>query len=225
MLFPALCRRALLDARADDGAASTATKILHYARTRSDPKRLAAVGFRVMLKMIFEDGFVHADLHPGNIFVTYDDRVAILDLGLVGELDGEHKRSLARYFAAFGSGDGATMARIMTSLEPRTAARRADYEAFERAVCDFAARYHGRKLGEVQVSGVFFDMMDILRRHRVRANPTFTLVNIAIVVTEGIGKQLDPNVDLMGAAMPFFAKMGLSDPAAWQPASARDRDS
>ena len=61
--------------------------------------------------MIFEDGFVHADLHPGNIFVTRDERVAILDLGLVGELDDAHRGGFARYFAAWAQGDGKTMAR------------------------------------------------------------------------------------------------------------------
>jgi ubiquinone biosynthesis protein len=184
-------------------------KILHYARTSSDPKRLAAIGFRVLLKMIFEDGFVHADLHPGNLFVTHDDRVAVLDLGLVGELRGEHKLGLAQYFAAFAAGDGVTMARLMTAMAPDAKGPPRDQASFERAIVAFANRYHGRKLGEVQVSVVFFDMMEILRRHRMRANPTFTLVNIAIMITEGIGKQLDPDVDLMRAAAPFFAKMGF----------------
>ena len=76
------------------------------------------------------------------------------------------------------------------------------------------ARYHGKRLGEVQVAGVLFDMMGILRRHRVRANATFTLVNIAIAVTEGIGKQLDPEVDLMGEALPFFVAMQAGQAAA-----------
>ena len=67
----------------------------------------------------------------------------------------------------------------------------------------------GKRLGEVQVSLVFMDMMNILRKYRVRANPTFTLVNIAIAVTEGIGKQLDPDVDLMATALPFFARFNF----------------
>jgi ubiquinone biosynthesis protein len=166
-----------------------------------------------MLKMIFEDGFVHADLHPGNLFVTTEHRVALLDLGLVGELDETHRLGLARYFVAFAAGDGATMARLMTTLAPSeqsegvTRKRVADYEGFQRDVQAFAARYQGKKLGDVQISVVFLEMMDILRRHRVRANAEFTLVNIAIMMTEGIGKQLDPDVDLMASAAPFFARM------------------
>ena len=57
------------------------------------------------------------------------------------------------------------------------------------------------------MSEVVFDMMGILRRHRVRVNATFTMVNIAMAVTEGIGKQLDPSLDLMNEALPFFARL------------------
>ena len=179
-------------------------KILNFRKTPSDPKKLAEIGFRVLLKMVFEDGFVHADLHPGNILITRDSRVAILDLGLVGELDQAHKGAFARYFAAWAQGDGKTMAKIMTDYSPSRSIP--DYPGFEAAVVEFVKRYYGKRLGEVEVSKVFFDMMNILRRFRVRVNPTFTLVNIAIAVTEGIGKQLDPEVDLMSAALPFFAR-------------------
>ncbi len=89
-----------------------------------------------------------------------------------------------------------------------------DYPGFEAAVVAFVRKYFGKRLGEVQVSLVFMDMMNILRKYRVRANPTFTLVNIAIAVTEGIGKQLDPDVDLMATALPFFAKFNFFAPQA-----------
>jgi predicted unusual protein kinase regulating ubiquinone biosynthesis (AarF/ABC1/UbiB family) len=81
-----------------------------------------------------------------------------------------------------------------------------DPAGFERDVEAFVRRYHGKQLGEVQIGIVVLDMMAILRRHRVRANATFTMCNIAIAVTEGIGKQLDPRLDLMQEAMPFFAR-------------------
>ena len=204
-LVDGLCSARVLTMEFIDG-----TKILNFRQTPSDPKRLAEIGFRVMLKMVFEDGFVHADLHPGNIFITRDDRVAILDLGLVGELDGRHRAGFARYFAAWAQGDGKTMASLMAELSPGR--KIVNYAGFEAAVVAFVQKYYGKRLGEVQVSLVFMDMMNILRKYRVRANPTFTLVNIAIAVTEGIGKQLDPDVDLMAAALPFFAKFNFFAP-------------
>jgi ubiquinone biosynthesis protein len=160
------------------------------------------------MKMIFEDGFVHADLHPGNIFITTDDKIGLVDLGLVGELDPVHRRAFARFFAAWASRDGDTMARLMYSMSASASASGpADPEAYERyraAIIEFVGRYWGQRLGEVQVGKVLLDLLAILRRHRVRMSPTFTIVNIAIAVTEGIGKQLDPELDLMAEALPFF---------------------
>ena len=200
------------------------TKIL-AARPRSDPRRVARLGLQALLKMIFEDGFVHADLHPGNILITPEDQICLLDLGLVGELDDPHRRGFARFFAAWAQRDGDTMARIMYDMSANARAEergqeqegdstrqgrrasRAGDDAFERyraAIIEFVGRYWGQRLGEVQVGKVLFDMLGILRRHRVRVNPTFTVVNIAIAVTEGIGKQLDPTLDLMAEAIPYF---------------------
>jgi ubiquinone biosynthesis protein len=182
------------------------TKILSTPNTRSDPKRVARLGLATLMKMIFEDGFVHADLHPGNIFITPDDKLALLDLGLVGELDEPHRKGFARFFAAWAQRDGDAMAHIMYGMSESAGAPR-DPEAFERyraAIIEFVGRYWGNRLGEVQVGKVLIDMLGILRRHRVRVNPSFTIVNIAIAVTEGIGKQLDPDLDLMSAALPYF---------------------
>ena len=72
----------------------------------------------------------------------------------------------------------------------------------------------GKQRGEVQTSQVAFAMMTLRRRHRVGVNATFTMVNIAIAVTEGIGKQLAPDLDLMTEAAPFFAGVNLGAPVA-----------
>ncbi|HEX4404152.1 MAG TPA: AarF/UbiB family protein [Polyangia bacterium] len=184
------------------------TKILSTPATRSDPKRVARLGLQVLMKMIFEDGFVHADLHPGNIFITPDDKIALLDLGLVGELDEPHRRGFTKFFAAWAQRDGDTMAHLMYEMSANAQhGKPIDPEAFERyraAIIEFVGRYWGQRMGEVQVGKVLLDMLAILRRHRVRVNPTFTIVNIAIAVTEGIGKQLDPSLDLMSEALPYF---------------------
>ncbi len=199
-LVPELCSARVLTMTFVRGA-----KVLEAGRRSKDPARLARIGFRTLLQMVFDDGFVHADLHPGNILVTPDDRVAILDLGLTATLDDTHRRAFARFFASWATGDGKTMAKLMSELSP--SAKVTDYPAFERDVVELAARYLGKPLGDVAVSQVAFDMMGILRRHRVRVNPTFTMCNIAIAVTEGIGKQLDPSLDLLQLALPFFAKL------------------
>lgn len=203
-LHPELCSRRVLTMGFVDGA-----KVLEApAKLGADPGRLARIGFRTLLKMIFADGFVHADLHPGNILVDARGKVIILDLGLTAELDADAKGTFAKFFAAWANRDGKVMAKLMFEGSP--SAKIADYAAYERDVLAFVDRYHGKPLGEVKVSTVAFDMMNILRRHRVRANATYTMCNVAIAVTEGIGKQLDPRLDLVQEALPFFATLDLS---------------
>lgn len=175
------------------------------AKGGADPTRLAKIGFRTLLKMVFDDGFVHADLHPGNILVATNGTVVILDLGLTAELDEAARRAFAQFFAGWAGGDGTVMARLMSELSPSSKVK--DYPVYEREVTEFVKRYHGKPLGEVQVSTVAFDMMNILRRHRVRVNPIYTMANVAIAVTEGIGKQLDPSLDLVQEALPFFISL------------------
>src|SRR6266545_5928975 len=163
------------------------TKILSTPGTRSDPKRVARLGLTTLMKMIFEDGFVHADLHPGNIFITADDKLALLDLGLVGELDERHRSAFARFFAAWAQRDGDAMARIMYDMSanagPGDATNSEAFQRYRAAIIEFVGRYWGQRLGEVQVGKVLLDMLSLLRRHRVRVNPSFTIVNIAIAVT------------------------------------------
>jgi ubiquinone biosynthesis protein len=203
-LHEALCSKRVLTMSFVDG-----TKILDPKNraTEADGIRLARIGFKTLLQMVFADGFVHADLHPGNIMVDRAGKVVILDLGLTAELDEVHRVAFARYFAGWTQGDGTVMARLMVELSPKAHVR--DYAKFEEDMVAFVARYYGKALGEVQVSTVAFDMMNILRRHRVRVNATFTMCNIAIAVTEGIGKQLAPTLDLMNEALPFFATLQM----------------
>ena len=201
-LFDPLCSRRVLTMDFIEGK-----KILDCGGSQPERRALGELGFRIMLKMIFADGFVHADLHPGNLLVTQDGQVALLDLGLVAEMDDTHRLAFARYFAAWARGDGHTMAEIMVTHSPSPYVR--DRTGFEQAIQGFVDRLHGKRLGEVEVAKVVYEMLQILRRYRVRVNATFTMVNIAIAVTEGIGKQLDPSLDLMNEAMPFFLALSL----------------
>jgi ubiquinone biosynthesis protein len=202
-LVPELCSKRVLTMSFIEGV-----KILHFRDTDANPTALAKIGFHTLLKMIFDDGFVHADLHPGNIFITPDNKVALIDLGLTAELSDEYRRVFAEFFGAWAGADGKNMARLMVKFSPKAEVR--DYPSYEAEICEFVKRYDQKMLGDVQLSAVIFDMMGIMRRHRVRVNAVFTMVNLAIAVTEGLGRQLDDRLDLLSETVPFFVELRQS---------------
>ncbi len=98
-----------------------------------------------------------------------------------------------------------------------TVGKHTDYAAFERDVVSFLTGLYDKKLGEVEVSAAVSGMMNILRRHRVQIDPSFTVVNIALLVAEGLGKQLDPSIDLVPLATPYLSQAMLTAPAGRAP--------
>jgi len=180
------------------------TKVFDVRDLHADPGRIARTGLRTLLKMIFIDGFVHADLHPGNLRVTPDGKLAVFDLGLVGEISLTHRQLFARYFAAWAQRDGDTMARLMIEISTGGSPGKDTFEHFRADTIAFVGRYWGRRLGEVQLANVLFRLLSLLRRHRIRVPSEFTTVLIAVAMTEGVGKRLDPTLDLMAEALPFF---------------------
>jgi len=183
-------------------------KILDVRGSSHDPGKVARIGLRALLKMIFEDGFVHADLHPGNMFVSPTGALVLIDLGLVGELTPEQMKTFRSFFLAWAQRDGDEMAHLMYRLSDSHHCALSEsedaYERYRAAIIEFVGRYWGKRLGDVHVGRVLMDLLGILREHNVRMSAVFTTINIAIAVTEGIGKQLDPELDLMQEALPFF---------------------
>lgn len=177
---------------------------------RSARADLAARGGRAILKMVFEDGFVHADLHPGNILLAEDGTLTFLDLGMVAEIEPELMRPWVDTFSALAARDGARAAELFYTYAPFVAVQ--DYDAYERDVESYLERLYGVRLAEVEVSAIVSGMMNVLRRHRVQVDPVFTVVNVALLVAEGLGKQLDPSVDLVLLAVPYLLAAQLSAP-------------
>ena len=87
-----------------------------------------------------------------------------------------------------------------------------DYAAFSADVNKHLDGLYGKSLGEVEISTAVSGMMNVLRKHRVQIDPSFTVVNIALLVAEGLGKQLDPGIDLVPLAQPYLANAMLTAP-------------
>jgi ubiquinone biosynthesis protein len=210
-LYDDLCTERVLTMEFIEGVKATEPE-----RVGGDRQKLARGGAECILKMVFIDGFVHADLHPGNIILARDNRVVLVDFGVVSEIPPDLMRPWVETFMALAQQDGRAAARLFYSYAPSVGD--VDYQAFERDVMRFFASLYGKKLHEVEVSEAVSGMMNILRRHRVQVDSTFTVVNIALLVAEGLGKQLDPGIDLVPLAVPYLHQALANAPAARPPA-------
>jgi len=205
-LFPAACSDAVLTMEFIEGVHESeleAAGILVH--------RVVAAGMRAVCRMIFLHGFVHADLHPGNLRFMPPGCIVLLDLGLVGTLDDVDRLTTARLLFAFAVGDGATVARLFYDHAPSRAT--ADYSAYEREIIDLVESVRKRGLGNLQVTLEIGRIFDILRRHRIQARSHMTMVNLALMTAEGLGRRLAPELSLTDEALPYLAEaLGVSLP-------------
>jgi len=169
-----------------------------------DALRVVEAGMRCVCRMIFSHGFVHADLHPGNMRFFAPGRVVLFDLGLTGELTDADRLSLAQTLYAFATGDGVTVARLFHDNAPSRGTR--DYAAYEREVVALVDDVRRRGLGNLHVTLEIGRIFDILRRHHVQARSHMTMVNLALMTAEGLGKRLEPSLSLADAALPYLAE-------------------
>jgi ubiquinone biosynthesis protein len=177
----------------------------------ADVRRIVMAGMRCVSRMIFLHGFVHADLHPGNLRFDASGRITLLDLGLVGELSERDRLTNARLLFAFATGDGPTVARLFHENAPHAATP--DYAAYEREVSEYVERMRSRGLGNVELALEIGRIFDILRRHRIQARSHMTMVNLALATAEGLGKRLAPELAMADEALPYLAEaLGVPAP-------------
>jgi ubiquinone biosynthesis protein len=167
-----------------------------------DPRAVAALGIRAFCKMAFIDGFVHADLHPGNIRFLPGNRIALFDLGLTAELTPEDRLLFAQTMYYMANGMGVELARHMYNICRRLGP--IDYPAYESEMILYLQRFIDRPLGEIEMARAIGSFFDIFRRYGMRMDGRYTVLNISFVVVEGLGKKLDPALDITAQARPFL---------------------
>jgi ubiquinone biosynthesis protein len=207
-LVPEACSDAVLTMEFVDGVREEDLE----ARGMDIP-RIVDAGVRAVCRMIFLHGFVHADLHQGNLRFLPPGRVVFLDLGLVGALEDADRLTSAALLYSFAVGDGETVARLFYETAPHQAVP--DYAVYEREMADYVRQVHKRGMGNVQITLEIGRLFDVLRRHRIQARSHMTMVNLALMTAEGLGKRLDPTLQLNEAALPYLAEaLGMSASAA-----------
>ena len=173
-----------------------------------DIPKLARDGVTLFFTQVFRDGFFHADMHPGNIQVSVEPatlgRYISLDFGIVGSLTEVDKEYLAQNFAAFFRRDYKRVAQLHIESGWVPAATRVDeLEAAIRAVCE---PYFDRPLKEISLGMVLLRLFQTSRRFHVEIQPQLVLLQKTLLNIEGLGRQLDPDLDLWSTAKPFLEK-------------------
>ena len=176
-----------------------------------DIPKLARDGVTIFFTQVFRDGFFHADMHPGNIQVSLAPetfgRYISLDFGIVGTLTESDKEYLAQNFAAFFRRDYKRVAELhLESGWVPEGTRIDELEAAIRTVCE---PYFDRPLRECSLGMVLMRLFQTSRRFHVEIQPQLVLLQKTLLNIEGLGRELDPELDLWATAKPFLEKWML----------------
>ena len=176
-----------------------------------DLRQLARDGVTIFFTQVFRDGFFHADMHPGNIQVSVQPgtfgRYISLDFGIIGTLTESDKDYLAQNFAAFFRRDYKRVAELHIEsgwVPPGT--RVDELEGAVRTVCE---PYFDRPLREISLGMVLMRLFQMSRRFHVDIQPQLVLLQKTLLNIEGLGRQLDPELDLWATAKPFLERWML----------------
>jgi ubiquinone biosynthesis protein len=173
-----------------------------------DFKKLARDGVTIFFTQVFRDGFFHADMHPGNIQVSLDPasfgRYVALDFGIVGTLSDNDKQYLAQNFVAFFRRDYKRVAQLHVESGWVPASTRVD--ALEGAIRTVCEPQFQRPLKDISLGQVLLRLFQTSRRFNVEIQPQLVLLQKTLLNIEGLGRQLDPDLDLWTTAQPFLER-------------------
>jgi ubiquinone biosynthesis protein len=182
-----------------------------------DFKKLARDGVTIFFTQVFRDGFFHADMHPGNIQVSVDQhsfgRYVALDFGIIGTLTQSDKQYLAQNFIAFFRRDYKRVAELHVESGWVPAQTRVDaFESAIRAVCE---PQFERPLKDISLGQVLLRLFQTSRRFNVQIQPQLVLLQKTLLNIEGLGRQLDPELDLWTTAKPFL-ETWMTEQVGWK---------
>lgn len=174
--------------------------------------RLAATGLRALYWMIFTEGLIHADLHPGNVgwLPGPPATLVVLDFGLVARLTPRDRADFARFFLAMAAGNGHVCASVILATAVYAPAG-LDTAKFTAEVSDVVARHWALDASTFNVARFVADLFDIQRRHRIAGSVAFITTIVALLAFEGTLRTLDPRLDFQAEARSYFSTQ--ADPA------------
>lgn len=169
-----------------------------------DIPRLARSGVEIFFTQVFRDGFFHADMHPGNVFISPTGQYIALDFGIMGTLTDVDKNYLAQNFLAFFKRDYKRVAQAHLEAGWVPSGTRVDeFEAAIRSVCE---PIFDRPISEISFGRFLLRLFQISRRFNVEIQPQLVMLQKTLLNIEGLGRQLYPQLDLWETAKPFLER-------------------
>ena len=171
-------------------------------------KKLAERGVEIFFTQVFRDCFFHADMHPGNIFVSYKDpqnpQYICIDFGIIGTLNESDKRYLAENLFAFFNRDYRRVAQL--HVESGWVARSTRIEEFEAEIRTVCEPIFEKPLKDISFAQIVLRLFQVARRFQMEVQPQLVLLQKTLLAIEGLGRQLYPELDLWATAKPFLEK-------------------
>jgi len=195
------------------GTRITDVAALHAAGIDCDV--VAEGATKVVLKMLLDDGFFHADLHPGNLFIESETRIGLIDFGMVGVIDEETKAGLGGMLYALVQRDSDALVDALLGLG--VAGGQVDRPALLRDLDDLVSRYYDQALGEMKLGAFLNDVFSVVRAHRLVMPASLSMLAKTVITAEGMVAQLDPGFQMMEATEPYVTRLIMSrnSPQAW----------
>lgn len=171
---------------------------------------LAKKSVEVLFQMVFVDGLVHGDLHPGNIKFQDGKTIVLLDCGISIYLDSYRRASFANFFFSIASNAGVECARIAHDTSSWQSSK-FRYDHFELEMCELVEEFSGKNAEQFEVTSFSRALFLLFRRNGIRGTSDFVTTILALVVFEGIIKGLSPNLDFQAEAKRFLSHIDPSD--------------
>ena len=169
-----------------------------------DPRQVAVLVMRSFLTQALRDGFFHADMHPGNLFIDPDGRLVAVDFGIMGRLDAGMRRFMAGTLAGFLQRDYKRVAEL--HYEFAFVPPSHSVETFAQALRAIGEPIFGRSARDVSIARLLGQLFETTRRFDMQAQPQLVLLQKTMVVVEGVCRALDPDFDIWEAARPVAEK-------------------
>ncbi len=174
---------------------------------------LSRAGVEIFFTQVFRDGFFHADMHPGNIFVHRDGRYIALDFGIMGTLNEEDKNYLAQNFLAFFKRDYRRVA--LAHIEAGWVPAKTRVDEFEAAIRTVCEPIFDKPLKDISFGKTLLRLFQTARRFEMEVQPQLVLLQKTLLNIEGLGRQLDPDLDLWKTAKPFLERW-MNEQMGWR---------